>query len=150
MIIVARRLLPRPLAADGCRVQVRVGHPQFADTHPQWSESVPALVDTGATLSYVPLPMARRLRLTQVGTTTTATATQRRVVTPVYLASIEIDGVLYSLKHHVAALDVPFVLLGRWTLRRGAFQYDGAHGDFSLRLTPEDPTQPLPYPPGIE
>ena len=79
----------------------------------------------------------------------TTTSSRRSIPTPVFLASIEINGTVFSVNHHIGALDTPYVLIGRWSLRRGHLLYKGDKGLFQLSLLEEDPRDPLVRPPGV-
>jgi len=146
MLNLDRTIGVQPLLSKGAEVNVRLKK-SFYEAAPEESSWLgTGLLDTGAVATAVPLEVANKLDLTAVGSATINSATQKKVLCPVYIVALEVDGHLISNAHPVVALDVDRVLLGRWFLRTGDLGYAGDKGEFVLRVAAESEWHGISYP----
>lgn len=101
------RYIPTARSAEPV-VDVLLGHPDG----PPAAWGIPALLDSAADRSVIPLHVADALGLPYAGTTEVEVAGGTVVEFLIYEASIRIDGVMDFILEVVAA-DEPRVLLGR-------------------------------------
>ena len=135
------------LTNEGARVDIRIAASCFERPLSGLYIEETATIDTGALPTVVPDELVQQLKLTSIGSTTLRTASQRGIIAPVYLVSLQINGQMVSSAHPVVSLPVGTILLGRWFLRTGAIGYSGHKGRFVLRMYPEEQyEEPLAYP----
>jgi predicted aspartyl protease len=70
------------------------------------------VLDTGSTVTVIPESLVRHLRLRQTGYNPLRGVTGSRTQTPLYLARLEVAGVLFDIIE-VAGMNFPHILLGR-------------------------------------
>jgi gag-polyprotein putative aspartyl protease len=100
---------------------------------PPPSRQLSALIDTGASITGISVPVAQEMRLVQTGTTTIGGVTGSSQQ-PVYAAAIDVKGVSLD-PITIAGLNFGGgfdVLIGRDILRSTVLTYDGIRGDVSF------------------
>src|SRR5262245_36977819 len=89
------------------------------------SREVPALVDTGADTTVVPLEVVEALDLPQIGVVRTAGFGGRVDLIPSHLVRLRVRGLAESAVKVLASPDESYVLLGRDVLNQFRLTLDG-------------------------
>lgn len=105
----------------GPYVHVNVGRVDVAET----AKAVPALIDSGADRTVVPMPLVRDLGLAQAGVIEAHGLNQISSTMPIYVVRIGIADLSMDPIDVLAADGEPYVLLGRDVLNRYRITLDG-------------------------